>query len=171
MQQQSERRKSASDTEPRTKRRALSNEAAQGQQRRRSWPVRVLTLLLGLQAVLLALIGVINLQGGESLLGLLLEHPFYAVFIPLSILAVIAAIGFLRPRPGAWVIAMMVQGLMLLAALIRYFGSGPRDAILYGMMLYGVIMVLYLNYADVPLVFRVQPGEVLEEEMEGDHGA
>lgn len=149
----------------------MSNEVASRQQRERSWPIRVLTLLLGLQAVLLALISAFNLQGDESSLVFLLEHPFYAVLIPLSILALIAAIGFLRPRPGAWVIAMMVQGLMLLAALIRYFGSGPRDAILYGMMFYGVIMVLYLNYAEVPLVFRVQPGEVLEEEAVGGEGS
>lgn len=169
--QQSERRSSRLDRDPRTKRRALSNEAARVRQGERSWPVRVLTLLLGLQAALLAVIGLLNLQTDESLVALLLERPFYAVLIPLSILALIAALGFLRLRPGAWVIAMMVQGLTLLAALIRYFGDGPRDAVLYGMLLYGVIMVLYLNYAEVPLVFRVQPGEALAEETEGDGGS
>lgn len=164
--QESEQRSSRLDNDPRTKRHALSNEAAQAQRGERSWPLRVLTLLLGLQAVLLALISAFNLQVDESLVGILLERPFYAVFIPLSIMALIAALGFLRPRPGAWVIAMMVQGLMLLAALMRYFGGGPHDAILYGMLLYGVIMVLYLNYAEVPLVFRVQPGQTLTEETE-----
>lgn len=168
--QQSERRRSQADRDPRTKQHALSNEARRARLGERSWPVRVLTLLLGLQAALLAVIGFFNSQAGASLVELLLERPFYAVFIPLSILALIAAVGFLRPRPGAWVIAMMVQGLMLLAALIRYFGAGPRDAVLYGMLLYGVVMVLYLNYAEVPLVFRVQPGEPLTEETEGDGG-
>jgi hypothetical protein len=35
------------------------------------------------------------------------------------------------------------------------------------MLVYGVAMVLYLNYADVPLIFRVQPGETLRKDEEG----
>lgn len=152
---------------PQRKRRGLSNEQARRWQGERPWPVKALTWLLGLEAQLLALGAFFNLQGAERLTVILIEHPFYAAFVPLSILALIATIGFFRPRPGAWVVAMLVQGLMLFMALVRYFGDGPRDTVMYVMLVYGVAMVLYLNYADVPLVFRVQPGEAVGKDEEG----
>jgi hypothetical protein len=148
-------------------RRGLSNEQAQRWQGERPWPVKALTWLLVLEGLLLGLGAYFNLPDGETLFATVIEHPFYAAYIPLSGLALIAAIGFLQLRPGAWVIAMLAQGLLLLTALIRYFGGASRDWELYVMLVYGVFMVLYLNYAEVPLVFRVQPGiDVTEEEGE-----
>lgn len=168
MQEHLDEHATRSNTRTPKKRRGLSNEQARRWQGERPWPVKVLTWLLGLQGVLLGLVGVFNLQGGESLLAVLIERPFYATFVPLSILSLIATIGFLRPRPGAWVVAMLVQGLMLLTALVSYFGYASRAPVLYAMLVYGVVMVLYLNYAEVPLVFRVQPGVALLEDEEGE---
>lgn len=166
--QQPEKRAPRTGARVPTKRRGLTDEQTQAWQGERPWPVKALTWLLGLEGILLGLGGFFYLRGGDSLLTTLIERPFYAAFVPLSILALIATIGFLRPRPGAWVIAMLVQGLLLFMALASYFGRGSRDPVLYTMLLYGVIMVVYLNYAEVPLVFRVQPG--IEPLEEGDGG-
>lgn len=152
---------------PATKRRELSNERAKVWSGR-PWPVRVLTWLLALQGLLLGLLGFFNLRHSESLIGAFGERPLYLAVVPLSLLALIAVIGFVQLRPGAWVVAMLLQGLMLLMALGVYFTGSTADAVLYAMLLYGVVMVLYLNYAEVPLIFRVQPGETPAEPVEED---
>lgn len=152
-------------TQPHAKRRALSNEQAVRWQGERPWPVKALTWLLALETVALGALAFIYLQGSESIIEKLAERPFFAAFVPLSLLALLATLGFLRLRPGAWVIAMLVQGLMLLAALLSYFGSNHREPVVFATMFYGVVMVVYLNYADVPLVFRVQPGAPLVEDV------
>ena len=168
MQEQLEERTTETTGLQRTKQRGLSNENARVWRRERAWPVRALTWLLALESVLLAVAGYFNLQGGESVLALLVERPFYATFVPLALLALIATVGFTRLLPGAWVIAMLVQGLMLLTALATYFSAAPRSPVLYVMMVYAVVMVVYLNYAEVPLIFRVQPGTVSEAHEEGE---
>ncbi len=152
---------------PATKRRELSNERARVWQEERPWPVRVLTALLALQGLLLGLLGLFNLWGSDNLFEAFRDHPFFVAVVPLSVLALIAVIGFVQLRPGAWVVAMLLQGLMLLMALAVYFSSPAADPVLYAMLFYGVVMVLYLNYAEVPLIFRVQPGELPEEEEVG----
>ncbi len=171
MQEQLKERTTQAAPHSQTMRRDLSEEDVRLGQADRPWPVKALTWLLALESVLLGLTGFFHLQGSESVLDLLLEHPFFAAFIPLGLLALIATLGFLQLRPGAWVIAMLVQGLTLLTALVAYFGAGSRSPVLYIMMFCAVIMVLYLNYAEVPLVFRVQPGVVAESagrEVEGN---
>lgn len=151
---------------PVTKERPLSNRRARVWGEERPWPIRVLTWLLALQGLLLALLGLFNMQGEGTVLMRVAEQPLYAAVVPLSVMALIAVIGFLQLRPGAWVVAMLLQGLMLLMALIAYFSQPLDDAVIYAMLFYGVVMVLYLNYAEVPLLFRVQPGDVLPEAEE-----
>lgn len=174
MQEQLEERTEASGPQPSetkppsTKQRELSNERARVWSEERPWPVKILTWLLALEGVLLGLMGFFNLQGGGSVMDRLADRPFFASVVPLSLLALIAVIGFVQLRPGAWVVAMLLQGMLLLMALIAYFSSAEDEPMLYVMLLYGVVMVLYLNYAEVPLVFRVQPGEAPVEEQAGE---
>jgi hypothetical protein len=81
-----------------------------------------------------------------------------AAFALLAVMALSAAVGFFRLVPAAWVGAVTVQGANLLLALLLYFGGRP--GYVYGMMLAGIIMVVYLHQADVQAAFR-QRGEPL----------
>ena len=125
----------------------------------RPWPVRALTLLLVVQGLGLILIGLFSIDHTAGFWEILDDSSFYATLPPLGVVALIAAAGFLRLRAGAWVMAMLVQGLALLVALIFYFRYRPQNLLIYGMMVYALIMVLYLNYAEVPAIFRAQPGQ------------
>jgi hypothetical protein len=128
---------------------------------RRPWPVTANALLLLLGAAASAamaalLLGPLGMHWPLSpeiwrdhrdglLLGL--------AFALLATLALAASIGFARVAPGAWLLAVMVQGLNLGLALFLYFQGRPTYV--YVMMVYGVVMVLYLHQADVQAVFRV----------------
>ena len=83
-------------------------------------------------------------------------QPVSLALVALSLLALAAAIGFARLRRGGWVNAVLVQGGLLLVALLLF--SGPRPAYCYLMMLSGILMVLYLHQADVQAAFRQAPG-------------
>lgn len=96
----------------------------------------------------------------------LLADPETAFFLPLpalALLGLVATLGFLWLRPGSWVIAMLVQGLHLVVALVFYFLYGQQQLYLFAMMLFAIVMVVYLNYAEVPAIFRVYPDEVKED--------
>jgi hypothetical protein len=77
------------------------------------------------------------------------------VFMPLSVLALVAAFGFLGLWRHAWTLASMLQGLTLLIALLLYLDSRPWY--IYILMLYSIVMVLYLHDGDVRHPFRTQP--------------
>lgn len=143
---------------------AIIDNSAAGRRRRgagdgRPWPVKALTLLLVAQGLGLILIGLLSIDHTAGLLEILDDYSLYATLPPLGVLALVAAAGFLGLRTGAWVMAMLVQCLTLLVALIFYFRYRPQNLLIYGMMVYALIMVLYLNYAEVPAIFRAQPGE------------
>lgn len=144
--------------------------------RRRSVPraVRIVVGLLVCQALLLAAIGVYpafvepllsylpaelggaHSPGGEN------AASSAIVFVPLGLLALIAVPGFLLLQPAAWVVAMFVQGMSLAGALILYFTAKP--GYVYPIMVVGVIMVLYLNYAEVADAFPSRPSQRQGEE-------
>jgi hypothetical protein len=75
-----------------------------------------------------------------------------AAFGVLGLAALLACVGLLRLWPAGWLVAMLVQGASLLLALNLYFREKPPYA--YLLMLYGICMVLYLNYAEVQATFR-----------------
>lgn len=141
---------------------------AQGRvwQEQRPWPVKALTWLLAIQGVALILTGLFNIDLRAGLEQIVVESSFFASLPPLGALAVVAAVGFLSPRVGAWMVAMLVQGLNLLVALIFYFRYRSDNFFLYAMMVYAIVMVIYLNYAQVPAVFRGDPALVPEVEDE-----
>ena len=102
------------------------------------------------------------------------SDPDVAFFLPLpflAILGVIATIGFLWLRPGAWVVAMLVQCLHLIVTLTFYFFFEQRTFYLFAMMFFAVVMVVYLNYAEVPAVFRVAPGQEADSSEAADRAA
>jgi hypothetical protein len=84
----------------------------------------------------------------QKLLSTLIES---LVLFLLTILALVAGIGFLRLWRGSWLLAMFLQGGALLLAIILYLIKKPNH--IYLLMLSGIFMVLYLNYADLRIVF------------------
>ena len=145
---------------------------------KRSWPVRANGLLLVLQAVGLAGIGVydvyrVNWQEVQQQIEFeatlspeLTEAAEQAIVVALilglpAILAVLAALGFFLLFRVGWLLAMIVQALTLLACLLLY---GEWEAVLYRepvfiypVMLYCIMMTLYLNSSDVRAAFHVRP--------------
>jgi hypothetical protein len=103
----------------------------------------------------IASLGAVN----EDLLARTSEVGFSSIgllFVALSTLALLAAIGFLRMRRNAWTVAMLGQGLSLLMALLLYFRG--KLWYTYIIMLFNIPMVLYLNYHEVRAAF--EPGQV-----------
>ncbi len=130
----------------------------------RSWPVRVITLLLLLQAIGLGSISIskstqINWRQairGASLSAQVIDAVFISgMFISLAILAVLAAFGVLWMFRIGWLLAMLVQAVILLICLVLYFHQKP--VFVYPLMLSCIILVLYLNSFDVRLAFYVRP--------------
>lgn len=134
-------------------------------------PITILALLLFLQAMGLFDLGLFFFTGlgikGSVIMTVLLAEPVNTltmglVFVSLALLAFLAGVGFLRLWRTAWLMAMLLQGLCLLTALLLYFNQRP--GFVYFLMLYSVIMVIYLNYSEVYATF--QPTSILEEEDE-----
>jgi len=77
----------------------------------------------------------------------------YLVFNILSVLAVLAAIGFFFLLHTGWLSGMLTQGLSLLVSLIIY--TMGREILLAQLtMLYSIFMVLYLNSFNIRGAFR-----------------
>lgn len=68
----------------------------------------------------------------------------------LGALGVLIAIAMLRLRPFAWLAAIILQGLGLLAALYGYIRGHPN----YVGMAVGIFLVFYLNQYEVREAFR-----------------
>jgi hypothetical protein len=84
------------------------------------------------------------------------EQAIVAILLlgPPAILAVLAALGILFMFRVGWLLAMIAQGLTLLACLLLYTTWEPT--FVYPAMLYCVVMVLYLNSSDVRAAFHIR---------------
>jgi len=129
------------------------------------WPIRSISLLLILQALGLLLYNAYQIAQFDWLQEIYDVSPsvefIYAgiialIFGSISIILLFAALGFFYRRPVAWLIAMMMQGLILLACLIYYFlpDNQHSHTWVYPIMFYAVLMVLYINARDVRLIFQ-----------------
>jgi hypothetical protein len=74
-------------------------------------------------------------------------------FSALGLLTLICAAGFFRLWSITWLTAVAIQGLSLLLALNQYFHNKPFYA--YMLMATGIVMMIYLNYSEVPKAFHV----------------
>jgi len=130
---------------------------------KRPWPVKALGLLLLVQSLALGSLGLFFLAplGPQwTLTPEIIRANLPAVFkgsgfIGFALLTLLTTFSFLRMRRGAWVNAVLLQGIGLLTALGFYFYE--RQAFAYVMMVYGIGMVLYLNHAEVQAAFRAPP--------------
>ena len=126
---------------------------------KRPWPVTALGLLLFVQSLLLGRLGwfFLSALGPQWLTPKVIRANLSAFlkgggFILFALLLLLVALSFLRLRRSAWVNAVLLQGLGLLAALGFYFYGRPIFA--YLMMIYGIGMVIYLNHVEVQAAFR-----------------
>ncbi len=75
------------------------------------------------------------------------------LYLILAIITLFIALELWLVRRWAWLAAMTLQGLSLLAALFGYLQGQPN----YISMALGIVLVLYLNQAEVQAVFRRSP--------------
>jgi len=130
--------------------------------KRRSWPVTVLALLLAIQGI--ALLGLaayhITLADFSLVLSpfdLILEHPNEFMGISygvLGALGIFASISFFHLWKFAWILAILQQFIILAVAIALYFQGKPF--FIFPMMIYGIMMVIYLNYSDVINSFQTR---------------
>jgi hypothetical protein len=129
----------------------------------RSWPVRVLTLLLFVQAAGLIGLSIFNfdqsiLQQESDFLQIILTSFIdlnrTMAFGALGLLAIVAGFGFLWLGRTGWLTGMLVQGLVLLAAIGLHLRGGPPYT--FGLMGYCILMVIYLHHPDVQQAFQTK---------------
>src|SRR5262249_19287634 len=116
----------------------------------RRWPIRIISLLLLLQAVgllgsCLYLFNYIDWEREVSDVGLsstVFETiGFIVFFVPVAALILFSAIGFLFLWRVAWLTAMTGQGLSLFGSLAVYFESYLNHMkLIYLIMLYSIVM-------------------------------
>ena len=140
-------------------------EAAQAE---RPWPVRLLTLLLLVQAAGFSL-ATWQRVGGFALDALTWAMVWTAVtnilssalaYIVLGMGALLTALLFWLLWRQAWALAILLQGLTLLVVLVEY-GRDPTLAT-YPLMAFAVFMVIYLHNPDIRTTFA--PPSLPDEE-------
>lgn len=127
---------------------------------RRPWAVAACGRLITLQALGMLGLAWFNTHGAFPQTLEDMWRP--ATYGLLGLLLLRHASGLLRLRPGAWNAAMTLQGANLLLALALYF-QGERGFVIL-LLLYGVLMVLYLNHPEIRASFPLQPFEAPAEQ-------
>lgn len=82
-------------------------------------------------------------------------YPFILIFSFLGLLVFMAAVGFYRLWPAAWITAVSVQGISLLLSLVLY--ATQRPTYIFWIMIFCVILVAYLNHPEVKPAFQHGP--------------
>lgn len=129
------------------------------------WPIRIIGLLLFIQALLLTGVTWRFAQAVDweaEFNDIILSIPaldivmWGATLAPVILFLLLTAVAFLLYRRFAWLVAMTLQGLILLRCLILYFGTESHlreSAWVHLIMAYAIILVLYLNTSDIRLAF------------------
>lgn len=130
----------------------------------RRWTIRVISLLLCVQAGLLgatALSFWVSVDWQEELEDVMpsvraLDILFLGGFlIPVAVVEAITAAQLWMAMRGAWLRAMIVQGILLIFCLSSYVSRSDQPFI-YIFMLTAIVIVLYLNTNDVRLAFTTR---------------
>lgn len=129
----------------------------------RRWPLTAIGALLFLEAAGLATAGTLNFTATvfeASLPSRLVGWgtSLSVLFLLISPLALAAGVGFMRLWAGAWLAAMLLQGLSLAVSLAIYFYLPESPFYLFLGMAYSTLMVLYLNSHGVRASFRPERG-------------
>lgn len=119
----------------------------------------LLIVLLFIQAAGLLYIGLtIGIPQASALERLTTPQDFIGIESTLfAFLALVALFGTIRSRHSGWFLAMFLQCVTLLTALVLYFADKPGYPgiiILYIVLGYSSFMVLYLNYYRIQTFFH-----------------
>ena len=79
----------------------------------------------------------------------------FVFFVPPAILTLLAAMSFLVLRRRGWLLAAISQGVTVAVCLWLYSQYQPNYV--YPIMVFGVIVILYLNVHDVRAAFQEAP--------------
>lgn len=132
------------------------------------WPVRIVGLLLFVQAALLSGVTIYFAQQvnwERELEDIILSVwaldilMWGATLAPVILLLLVTSLAFLLYRRFAWLLAMTLQGLILLRCLILYFGSNSflrESRWVHLIMVFAIVLVLYLNTTDIRLAFTTE---------------
>jgi len=133
-----------------------------GERQARQWVIRVIALLLVVQALaLLVVSGATGLalnwrrELGDIMLSLraLDTMLLLIVLVPVAIFEIVTAFGIWMGQSSAWLRALIIQGLLLIYSLSSYI-SGRSQGFIYLLMLLCIVNVLYLNANDVRFTFQ-----------------
>ncbi len=128
----------------------------------RRWTMRVIALLLAGQAAILIMIIWMTLASFDwerefryvmltmTVLDTLLLG---GLLLPMAVFDLFAAMGLWLGQRGAWLRAMIAQGILLIFCLSSYVANRDEQFI-YLLMLTCIVLVLYLNTYDVRLSFN-----------------
>ena len=143
--------------------------------------VRLVAALLLLQGAGLMAMAYLLLSGVDmpvdiatlpTMSGMLETSIFAAINGFLGVLTFLAGIGLFLIRPGAWLVALLLQVFLLLLALYEYFFPNelwqPTN-ILYGIMASCIVLVFYLNMNDVRQSIKQKLGK--QETDHAEHSA
>jgi hypothetical protein len=128
----------------------------------RRWTMRVIALLMtGQTAILVAIIwhtmSTFNweLQFREMVRSIRVVDSLLlgGLLLPMALFDLVTAMGLWVGQRGAWLRAMMAQGILLIFCLSSYVANRGEQYI-YLLMLTCIVLVLYLNTYDVRLSFN-----------------
>ncbi len=139
-----------------------------------AWGVRPISVLLLIEAINVFLISANLLyqnplpSGYRPFFMALSPAQYYAlevssIFIPLGLMCMLAAIGFLFLLRSGWLFAMMAQGLILFICIRQYFTHQP--AFIYPLMVYCIFMVLFINSSKIRAVFHSRGSGLIKEDI------
>ncbi len=118
----------------------------------------MLSFLMIVEAFALLSLGsfkLLQIQNGKLIMDTaVLDSPVVILSMSLSILAIMAAIGFFRLWRFAWISAMLVQGIVISFLLTVHFTGQTTYIVDYGVMAFAIFIVIYLNYNEVHAIFR-----------------
>jgi hypothetical protein len=133
----------------------------------RRWTLRVIAQLLVVQAMLLigiCAVVISRIDWDQELEDLMLSLAaldtilLVALLGPLAVFELVAALGMWLGGRGAWLRAMIIQGILLIFCLSSYVAQ-RRETFIYLLMLTCIIIVLYLNTNDVRLAHQNRPSQ------------
>jgi hypothetical protein len=127
----------------------------------RRWTLRVIALLLAGQSVILVAIIWISLRGlnwdqefSQVMRSFTVRDTLLVggLLSPMAIFDMVTALDLWKGRRGAWLRAMISQGILLIFCLSSYVVR-RGEWFIYSLMLTCILLVLYLNTYDVRLSF------------------
>jgi hypothetical protein len=128
----------------------------------RRWTMRVIALLLAGQAAILVTIIWITvatfnweLKFRAVMLSMTVLDTVLlgGLLVPMAIFDLLTAMGLWLGQRGAWLRAMMAQGILLIFCLSSYVAN-RGERFIFLLMLTCIVLVLYLNTYDVRLTFN-----------------